>query len=90
MHVLRADLDVLRFAERLHHLRNRGERWQDHYFDIDDVAQIEQQRLNKSRRLGLRHVHLPIGCDYFFAHQIKAEEGLELKIDKWRVTRRNK
>jgi hypothetical protein len=69
MHVLRANLDIWRFAQGFHHPGNGGERRHDHYFDISDVSQIEQQRLDKSCRLGLRHVHLPIGSYDLLAHK---------------------
>ena len=76
MHVLRADLDVLRFAERFRHFRNRRERRHDDHFDIGNVAELKKQRLDKSRRLGLGHVHLPISGDDFLAHKIcLAEES---------------
>ena len=42
-------------------------------FDRDGrmyVADFKQQRFDERGRLGLRHVHLPIGCDDFFAHLI--------------------
>src|SRR6266702_5191724 len=68
MHVLRADLDVLRFAERFRYLCDRREGRNDHDFDIGDIAQIKKQRLDKPRRLRLSHVHLPIGSDDFLAH----------------------
>ena len=91
IHVLRANLYVLRFAERFHHFRNRRERRHDHHFYIGDLAQVQQHRLDKSRGLGLRHVHLPIGGDDFFAHMIRfPAKGSELKIDERRVVRRNK
>src|SRR5438045_6116868 len=68
MHVLRTDLDVLSSAKRFRDLCNCGEGWNDHDFDIGDIAQVETERLDESRRLRLSHVHLPIGCDDFFAH----------------------
>src|SRR5204863_3043928 len=40
----------------------------DHDFDIGDIAQVEKERLDESRRLRLSHIHLPIGCDDFLAH----------------------
>ncbi len=49
MHVLRADLDVLRFAERFRHFRNRGERRHDDHLDISNVAELKKQRFDKSR-----------------------------------------
>ena len=70
MHVLGADLDVLRFAERFHHFRNRGERRHNDHVDIGNVAKLKKQRLDKSRRLVLGHVHLPISGDDFFSHRI--------------------
>src|SRR5438046_9780851 len=68
MHVLRTDLDVLSSAKRFRDLCNCGEGWDDHDFDIGDIAQVEKERLDESRRLRLSHVHLPIGCDDFLAH----------------------
>src|SRR6266513_5591677 len=68
MHVLRADLDVLRFAERFRYLYDRREGRNDHDFDIGDIAQIKKQRLDKPRRLRLSHVHLPVGSDDLLAH----------------------
>src|SRR6266705_150991 len=68
MHVLRADLDVLRFPERFRYFHDRRERRNDHDFDIGDIAQIKKQRLDKPRRLRLSHVHLPIGSDDLLAH----------------------
>src|SRR5437899_4863467 len=68
MHVLRTDLDVLSSAKRFRDLCNCGEGRNDHDFDIGDIAQVEKERLDESRRLRLSHIHLPIGCDDFLAH----------------------
>src|SRR5213083_2779288 len=68
MHVLRTDLDVWSSAKRFRDLCNCGEGRNDHDFDIGDIAQVEKERLDESRRLRLSHVHLPIGCDDFLAH----------------------
>ena len=73
IHILRAHFDVLRFAECFHHFWNRSERRHDHHFHIGDVTQIQQHRLDKSRRLGLRHVHFPISSDDFLSHVIPSE-----------------
>src|SRR5438105_7218584 len=69
MHVLRADLDVLRFTQCFAHSRNCGKRRHNHYFHIGDFAQIPKERLHEPRRLALGHVHFPIRGDDFFAHQ---------------------
>src|SRR6184192_1333889 len=68
MHVLRTDLDVLSSAKRFRYLCDCGERRNDHDFNIGDIAQLKKERLDKSRRLRLSHVHLPIGGDDFLAH----------------------
>ena len=66
MHVLRADFDVLRFAERFVHFRDRGERRQDHDFHLGQIADLKKQRPDERGGLGLRHVHFPIrGYDFF-------------------------
>src|SRR5207302_9490117 len=70
MHVLGADFDALRRAERFHHFRDGGEWRNNDNFDIGAVADLQQERLHETRRFGLRHVHLPIRCDDFLAHKI--------------------
>src|SRR5437870_8495231 len=70
IHVLRADFYVLCITERLGHFRNCRKRRNDYNFDIRDFAYVpKQQRLHKSRRFSLRHVHLPVGGHYFLTHQ---------------------
>src|SRR5947208_15684006 len=69
-HNLRADLDILRSAQCLGDFWNGGEWRNNHDLHIGDFANVAKKRLNKPLRLDLRHVHLPIGCDDFFAHVI--------------------
>ena len=69
IHVLRSDLNVLRVTERFSHFRDRGEWRHDHHVDIIDFAYVPKERFHKSRRFGLRHVHLPISSHNFFAHK---------------------
>src|SRR4030095_12494366 len=91
IHILRAHFDVLRFTECFHHFCNRSERWHDHHFYIGDVTQIQQHRLDKSRGLGLRHIHLPISGDDFLSHvTCFLATDSELKIDEGLVVRRTK
>src|SRR5256714_3520636 len=68
VHVLRADVDVLSIAKRLHPFRDRGKRRHNDNFDVSHIANLEQQRFDKARRLRLHHVHLPIGGDDFLTH----------------------
>ncbi len=85
IHVLRAHLNVLRFAERFHHFCNRSERRHNHHFHIGDFAEIQQHRFDKSRRLRLGHVHLPISGNDFLSHVIqlsfRAKRGISRLIE---------
>ena len=54
MHVLRADLDALRSAERFHHFRNRGKRRNNDDLDVSDITKIEKQGLNETLGFSLR------------------------------------
>ena len=91
IHVLSADLYVLRFAECFHYFCNRGERRHDHHFHIRDITQIQQHRFDKSRRLGLCHVHLPISGNDFFSHVIqlsfRAKRGTSQLFEGWQIFR---
>src|SRR5205823_8680454 len=70
IHVLRTDLDVLCIPKRFGHFCNCRKRRNDYHFNIGDFAYVpKQQRLHKSRRFSLRHVHLPVGGHYFLTHQ---------------------
>src|SRR5262249_7272955 len=77
MHVLRSHFDALRCSQRFHHLRDRGEWRDDHNLHIGNIPKIEQQRLNKTLRLRLRHVHLPIRRDNFLTHKTLLTERTE-------------
>src|SRR4029077_17013733 len=68
IHILRADLDILRSAQPFTHLCNRGERRNDDHFDIGNLAHVPKERFHEPRGLALRHVHLPIGGDDFLSH----------------------
>src|SRR2546423_1362154 len=68
MHVLRADLDVLCFSQGLDHFRDGSERRHDHHFHRRHVADLQQQIFDELGRLGLQHVHLPVGGDVFLSH----------------------
>src|SRR3984893_5246586 len=88
MHILRTDLYVLRLAERFRHFRDGGERRNDDDFDIGDVAEVDEQRLNECSRLGLRHVHLPIGGYDFLSHE-SINHGDHEGHEGWRKSNTN-
>ena len=68
MHILRADFDMLRLAERAVYRRDRGEWRNDHYFHLGGFAQLQKEGGDEAGRLALSHVHLPIRGDDFFSH----------------------
>ena len=71
MHVLRTDLDALSaLLEQLRHLAKRGERRNDHDFDIANIRGIEQKRFDEAPRFRERHVHLPVRGDDFLSHKL--------------------
>jgi hypothetical protein len=71
VHVLSADLDILGFAERFRHFCNSGKRRDDDDIHLSDVADVEKEGMNELGRLGLSHVHLPVGGDDFFSHRLR-------------------
>src|SRR5262249_50565204 len=88
---LRTYLDVLRSTQSFGHFRDCGKRRNDHHFDICDFVNIAQERFHKPRRLGLRHVHLPISCDDLLAEVLCfLTRESELKINEGRVMGRTK
>ena len=68
MHILRADLDVLRLAQRPVHRRDGGERRNEHDFHLGGFADLQKKGRDEVGRLALGHVHLPIRGDNFFTH----------------------
>jgi hypothetical protein len=69
IHILGTNLDGRSGAKRLRHFYDRRERRQDDNLDIRYVADFKQQRLDKSCRSRLHHVHLPIGSDDLLTHK---------------------
>ena len=77
MHVLRADLDVLRLAERsvTFAMAVKGGTIT---ISTSSISPISSRNVVDEPRFALRHVHLPIRGDDFFSHSCSSEFAIEV------------